>query len=103
MSSAERRRAARGFANPEPLLLLCVIGILLAIAIPRFVYARERRANLAQLAQLRAQVAAYEGAHAGAPPPALQDASGGAVPQPKLRQYGHPGYDAGAVGPDTGV
>lgn len=56
MTAARRRR---GFANPEYLLTLAALGIILAVVVPAVAKARERRRNAQALQSLRAAVAAY--------------------------------------------
>jgi len=52
----------RGFANPEPMILIAIIGIVLAVAIPQFARARLRAKELdtrKALTALRSALAAY--------------------------------------------
>ena len=51
------RRA--GFANPEYLLTLTAVAIFLAIAVPRFLQARQRARNLHALAVVREALSRY--------------------------------------------
>lgn len=66
-----RRRA--GFANPEYLLTLFAIVLVLALVIPKVARIRERRRNLAALASVRAALARYAADTKTKGPPELSD------------------------------
>jgi type II secretory pathway pseudopilin PulG len=66
-----RRRA--GFANPEPMIALAAIGILIAIIVPQIALMREKRRTLAGLYALRGAVAAYADQTKTKSPRALSD------------------------------
>jgi type II secretory pathway pseudopilin PulG len=67
----------RGFANPEYLITLTVVGLILAVAVPKFVKARERSRNFKALRELRTALGAYRADHKGASPAALEELTEG--------------------------
>ncbi|MBI3566337.1 MAG: type II secretion system protein [Elusimicrobia bacterium] len=66
-------RSGRGFANPEYLLTLAAVGIVLSIVIPACVRVRDRARDRAALGTVRRALETYRGAHKGESPVYLQD------------------------------
>ena len=67
----------RGFANPEIMLLIVAILIGLAIAVPAFARAREKRRNFHALNQLRAAIQIYSDDTKTKGPPTLEELTKG--------------------------
>lgn len=83
---------ARGFANPEYLLTLAAVGILLSIVIPACSRVRDRARDRAALGAVRRALETYRAAHKGGSPAYLQDlATSGLVKElPAVHGGAHP-------------